>query len=130
MLFFSVLPNARQTYLRDRVIGVSLWLNGGENTITTEDLMITLVGSNAYAYGVSGDTSVTVNDQLFFSETKLYDLGVNRPIPPNTWVELVVYLDKLPYDPDYKYLTGIYVKNEKGFLKTVHIDYLSVLMVK
>lgn len=129
-LFFVVSPDAGERYPRDEVLGVSLWLNSGENRVELDDLALTVIGSNAYPYWVSGDRSVITSERSFFSETRLYYLGLNRPIPPNTWVELQVWLDDLPYDPDYQYVTGIYLKNDEGFRGTVYLDDLNLIRVK
>ena len=47
---------------------------------------------------------------------------------PDTWVELVVWLDDLPYDPDYTYVTGLYLKNDKVFQQTVYVDRVALLI--
>ncbi len=129
MFLFSVKPGATQVYTRADAFEVSLWLNSGDQEVGMEDLAVTVIGSNAQPYWVAGDTSVTVDDKLFFSETRLNYLGVNNTIPPDTWVELRVSLDQLPYEPDYAYITGIYVKNEAGFRQTVFLDDVRIWMV-
>lgn len=129
-LYFSVRKDAKENYLRSRVWGVSVWVNSGRGTIGVDDMAMTVVGSNQYPYWVSDDKSVLLDKVHFFSESKLYYLGVMREIPPNTWVELVVQIDKLPYDPDYKYVTGVYLKNGTGILNTVYIDRLTLLLIK
>jgi hypothetical protein len=129
-LYFSVRKDAKENYLRSRVWGISVWVNSGRGTIGTEDIAMTVVGSNQYPYWVADDKSVLLDKVHFFSESKLYYLGVTREIPPNTWVELVVQIDKLPYDPDYKYVTGVYLKNGTGILNTFYIDRLTMLLIK
>ena len=42
---------------------------------------------------------------------------------------MIVNLDNLTYDPDYKYVTGFYIKNDAGFLQTVYIDDVNLLMI-
>jgi hypothetical protein len=134
-LFLTVRKDARKTYPRERVLGFSFWLNGGPNTIATSDLAVTVIGSNQYSYWVADDTSVKVDtpitvDTPLFSETRLYFLHINRSIPPNTWVEIVVWLDDLQFDPDYTYVTGLYIKNDKGFLDTYYVDDIQILVQK
>ena len=68
--------------------------------------------------------------KMFFSESRLDELGLMRPLPPNTWVELDINLDSLIYDPDYKYVTAFYIKTDIGFRQTVYIDNISMIMVK
>ncbi len=128
-LFFSVRADSKAVYLREKVLGVTLWLNTGDGAVQPDDLAIAVVGSNAFPFWVAGDDSVAVNDLMFFSETRLYYLDVDRTLPPQAWVKLEVWLDELPYDPDYKYVTGFYVKNDQGFFQTVYIDDVALLML-
>jgi hypothetical protein len=130
MLYFTVLRQPPQAILNEKLVGLSLWLNGGDMEIGTQDLAVTILGSNAHSYSVPNDTSVVVDDKVYFSETRLALLGFHHAIPANTWAEVLVYLDELPYDPDYKYVTGVYIKNDKGFRQTVHVDHVALLMVK
>jgi hypothetical protein len=129
-LFFTVEKGAKETYGLDRVLGVSVWINSGDQPLNPNDLSITVVGSNDYTYWVPGDKSVATDSTHFFSESRLYYLGVKNTVPPNTWVEAVVRLDKLPYEPDYKYVTGIYIKNDEWFRRTFYIDQVHLLVVK
>lgn len=136
--FLAVRPDTDIAYSRDRILGVSFWLNGGENPIATDDLAVTVMGSNAHTYWVAGDKSAQMDagipdsevteDAPLFSETRLYYLDINRTIPPDTWVEVIVWLDNLSYDPFYDYITGIYIKNDEGFLNTFYIDRVSLLV--
>jgi hypothetical protein len=92
-----------------------------------------VLGSNSYTYWLANDTSVPTDTTVtveapLFSETRLYDLHINRAIPPGTWVQVVVWLDDLIYDPEYTYVTGMYIKNNKGFLNTFYIDQVNLLM--
>jgi len=133
LFFLTVRKDALKIYPRNRILGISFWLNGGENSIATSDLAVTVTGSNQYAYWVADDTSVKVDrpltaDAPLFAETRLYFLHINHSIPPNTWVEIILWLDDQIYDPDYTNLTGIYVKNDKGFLKPYYIDDVQLLV--
>lgn len=131
--FLTVRKDAMKVYPRDRILGISFWLNGGASSIATSDLAVTVIGSNQYAYWVADDTSVkverpvTANEPLF-AETRLYYLHINHSIPPNTWVEIILWLDDQIYDPDYVNITGMYIKNDKGFLKPYYIDDLQLLV--
>ena len=129
-LFFANTPDSGREYSRTQVIGVRMWLNGGDRTILPSDLAFTVLGSNVYTYNVIGDTSVPTTTQMFFSESRLDELGLMHPIPTNTWVELDIDLDSLIYDPDYKYVTAFYIKTDIGFRQTVYIDNISMVMVK
>jgi hypothetical protein len=134
-IFLTVRKDARKIYPRDRVLGISFWLSGGENTIGTGDLAVTVTGSNQYAYWVADDTSVKVDTPVtavspLFPETRLNFLHINRSIPPHSWVEVVVWLDDLVDDPDYTYVTGMYIKNDAGFLDTYYIDDIQIVVKK
>jgi hypothetical protein len=85
---------------------------------------VTIVGNDAQPFW----TAPTDEDNASFSETRLYYLGVNRSIPPHTWVNIVVWLDKLLYDPSYTFVTGIVIKNDVAIRNTYYIDQISVLM--
>jgi hypothetical protein len=128
-LYFAVRPETSQSYRRNEVLGVSLWLNSGDEIVALEDLAVTVVGSNAQDYWVAEDDSVMINDYSFFSETRLYYLGLNRSVPPNTWVELTLWLDDLPFDPDYTYVTGIYIKNDATLLRTIYVDDVTLILL-
>ncbi|HNP69461.1 MAG TPA: hypothetical protein PKK15_00045 [Kouleothrix sp.] len=132
-LFFSVKKDSRDIYGTDRVLGVRFWVSGGDHIIATSDLAVTVTGSNQYTYWVANDTSVKINtavtpDAPLFSETRLYDLGVNRSIPAKSWVEVIVWLDKLLYDPQYRYVTGVYIKNDELFTDTYYLDRVDLLL--
>lgn len=127
-LYFAVKDDAERAYPRDQVVGVTLWLNSGAEEVALDDLAVTVVGSNDFQHWVADDVSVQLDDISFFSESRLYYLGLNRSIPPNTWVEITVWLDQLPYEPDYEYVTGIYIKNDAGFRQTIYIDDVELVM--
>lgn len=132
-LYFSVREQSRDTYERKRVLGLRFWLSGGENPIATTDLGVAIIGSNAYPYWAADDTSVKINatvtaDAPLFSETRLYDLYINRDLPPNSWVEVVVWLDSLQFDPEYAYVTGFYIKNDELFLDPYYLDHVDLLL--
>jgi hypothetical protein len=131
--FLTVRKDALKIYPRDRILGIGFWLNGGASSIATSDLAVTVIGSNHYAYWVPDDTSVKVDRPVtaaepLFAETRLYFLHINHSIPPNTWVEVILWLDDQIYDPDYVNITGIYIKNDKGFLKPYYIDDVQLLV--
>jgi hypothetical protein len=134
-LFFTVPADAQVSYRRDQVLGVGFRLYGGDGFIATNDLAVAVVGSNAYPYWVPNDTSVklegrnTSDQDALFSETRLYYLGLNRDIPPHTWVEIFVELDAITYDALYTYVTGFYIKNDENFKETFYVDNVHLVMV-
>lgn len=126
-LYFTVRSDAQERFERDRVIGLRFRLGGGDAPIGSEDLAVAVIGSNAQPYWIKDDSSVeslgpvTLESPLF-SETRLYFLGINDAIPAGEWTEIIVWLDELIYDPDYRYLTGFYLKTdglERFFLDDV-----------
>lgn len=129
-LFFTVKKDAKETYGLDRVAGVSVWIHSGDQPLDPNNLSVTVIGSNDYPYWVPEDKSVKTDETHFFSESRLIYLGINNTVPPNTWVEAVVWLDKLPYEPDYKYITGIYIKNDEWFRRTFYVDRIHLLVVE
>jgi hypothetical protein len=123
-LILNVNDEATTQYRRDEVMGISFWLNSGDTLLEPSDLAVTIVGNDAQPFW----TAPTDEDNASFSETRLYYLGVNRSIPPHTWVNIVVWLDKLLYDPSYTFVTGIVIKNDVAIRNTYYIDQISVLM--
>ncbi|NJO84851.1 MAG: hypothetical protein HC828_20195 [Blastochloris sp.] len=133
-LFFTVRPESTVAYTREQVYGISFWISGGRNPIYSDDLGISIIGSNYYPYWRSDDRSVrpmAENDPEWplFSETRLYYLGISEMIPENTWVEIVVWIDEREFDPEYKYITGFYIKNDSGFRDTLYIDDVNLLVL-
>lgn len=129
-LFLALKPGAKSVYSTTDVLGVSVWINSGNDELSPEDLAVTVIGSNDYTYWVRGDASVQLDDLRFFSESRLMYLGITRVLAPERWVEAVVRLDQLPYEPDYRYVTGVYVKNDKGFRRTYYVDRVALLLVQ
>lgn len=127
-LFFTVRPESTEVYERQKVLGVSFWLNSGSNGIATDELAVAMAGSNELPYWSATDRSVFPDDQGAFSETRLYFLKINRTIPANTWVNIVVWLDDLEFDPPYRYVTGFYLKNDSGFRDTYYVDQVALLL--
>lgn len=121
-LYFAVRSDAKDIYPQDQVLTLSFWLNGGNDFIAPEDLAVAIIGSNDYPYWVEGDKSVYIDEEFPFSETRLYFLDINNSIPEHTWVQVIVTLDELIFDPAYNYVTGFYLKNNEGFYNTVYID--------
>ena len=128
-MYFAVNQESEVVYRQDQVISLSFWLNSGENGLALEDLAIAIVGSNDFPYWVAGDESAYIDGEAPFSETRLYFLGINNAIPSETWVEIVVTLDSLIYDPYYNYVTGFYIKNNEGFYNTIYVDNIRLTML-
>ncbi len=129
-LFFTLEEGTEKSYRAEDVIGVSFWLNGGDDFIGLDQLAVAVIGSNDYAYWNPDDDSVEFPSGEWFSETRLYFLGFNDAIPPETWVEVFLRLDTLIYDPLYKYVVGFYLKNDAGYENTLYIDNVSLLLLE
>jgi len=128
--FLTLKADAKTSFPITDVVGVSLWLSGGDGYLMPDDLAVTVLGSNDYTYWVKGDTSVQASDPRPFSETRLRYLGITHSLAPGTWAEADVQLDQLAYDPDYRYVTGVYVKSDKDFRQTYYIDRVALLLVR
>jgi len=126
--FLAVRPDSTTEYKREDVLGVSFWLNSGSTGVETNDLSVAIQGSNRSPYWVPDDHSVFPDQTYSFSETRLYFLGINRTIPANTWINVVVWLNELHYDPAYRYVTGFYLKNDAGFRNTYYLDQIALVM--
>lgn len=131
--FFTVRKDAEQQYLRDETLGISFQLNGGPEGLRSSDLAIAVVGSNALPYWTPDDDSVHIDgrvaeDMPLFSETRLYHLGFDRDIPPETWVTVELLLDAQEFDPPYTYITGFYIKNDQGFRAPFFVDTVNLMV--
>lgn len=128
-LYFAVKPEATAVYSADQVLGLDFWINGGDDYIQLDQLALAIIGSNDHPFWSADDDSVAFPQGETFSETRLYFLGLNRSIPPNTWVEIYLQMDTLVYDPEYNYVVGFYLKNDMGFRNTVYIDDISLVVL-
>lgn len=126
-LFFTVKPESDTNYSRDHVLALSLWLNSGGDILDTDDLAIAVVGSNELTYWTPADHSVFPDREEDFSETRLQYLGINRSLPPDTWVRIVIWLDDLLFDPLYSNVTGFYLINDKDYRTTYYVDNITLL---
>jgi hypothetical protein len=139
-LFFQVKQTATTQYLHNQVVGIGFWLNTGNNTLSPGDISLTVTDSNDYPYYKYNDHSADNQPVLTQSGNRVYDLGVNRSVPPNTWIWIEIDLDSLVFDPgykptpvvdtDYKYLTGFYLTVENSSLKTFYINQLGLIATK
>ncbi len=128
-LYFTVKQEADTLYPLEEVLGVSFWINGGDDSIQLDQLGLAVIGSNEYSYWVADDDSVEFPEGETFSETRLYWLDLNRSILPETWVQVYLPLDTLIYDPVYENVVGFYLKNDEGFRNTIYLDDVSLIML-
>lgn len=130
-LFFAVTPGSPHAYPYERTLGARFWLNAGAEPLHLDQLAVTVLGSNAYPHWEEDDDSVEIEEgETFFSETRLYYLELNRVIPAETWTEIVIWLDDLPFDPDYTYVTGLCVKSEAGLRQTFYVDDVGLIVME
>ncbi len=129
-LFFAVTPDADKTFTYEETLGFSFWLNSGDDYIEPDELAVTVIGSNDFTYWNPDDTSADLPSGGSFSETRLYHLGLNGSIPPNTWVQIYVWIDNLVYDPISNYITAFYIKNDEGFYNTIYVDDVEVILLE
>lgn len=132
-LFFTVREESDEQYEHARVLGLQFWLNGGPDGLRTSDLAVSVVGSNALPFWAADDDSVevtgrTTQDMPLFPETRLYYLGINRDIPPETWTKVEVWLEDLQFVPDYTYVTGFLLKNDKALRTPFYVDQMSLIV--
>ncbi|MGB0385846.1 MAG: hypothetical protein ACPGWR_13590 [Ardenticatenaceae bacterium] len=129
--FFTVAPESTQEYLRSEVLGIRFMLNSGDDYLALEDMALSVWGSNELPYWSADDNSVEFPiAQESFSETRLYFLGINKDIPPNTWVEAELWMDQLVFDPDYVYLTGFRLKHGGGYRTNYYIDNVALIFAE
>ena len=107
-LYFTLESGGATGYPRDEVQGVSFWLNSGNNYLSNDASALTEVG--------------------YFPEIPLYDLAVNDTIPPHTWVNIILSMDRLLFGPDYQYVTGLYLKTKSFQSSPFYIDNVALLL--
>jgi hypothetical protein len=129
-LYFTVKDSASQPYPEQAIIGISLWVNGGDDYLQLDNLALAVIGSNEYHTWVENDQSVEFPAGETFSETRLYFLGLNRSIPPNSWVEVFLPFDNLIFDPPYEYVVGFYLKSGEAFFNTIYVDNVNLVVTE
>lgn len=131
-LVFALKKGVKSPLRRERVAGVRFRLSGGKNVIPNDAMAVGMFGSNAQPYWIAGDDSVAVDHPITvetprFSETRLYYLGFDYTIPADTWVDVVVWLNKLQFDPSYTYVTGFQLKVDQALLNQYSVDQVEIL---
>jgi hypothetical protein len=119
-------PENDAYYLRKDVLGVSLYLYSGSAELNLNDLALTVIGSDAFSYYRADDLTVLSRDN--YEETTLNFLGFNNSIPPRTWVEVEIWLDEMLYEPDYHFVTGLYIVPRKSLTHTIYIDDVNLIV--
>jgi hypothetical protein len=132
-LYFTLDKTATKYFARNKVQALRFYISGGNEPLDKDAITVAIIGSNAHPYWVENDTSVQIDgrvtdNQPVFSETRLSFLGINKSIPPKTYIKVTVWLNDLIYDPTYSYVTGFYLKTDKTSAPTFYIDDVSLLM--
>lgn len=123
-IYIVASPSNSSTYNRPEVLGIQFWIYSGERGLDQYDLAVTAIGSNDYTYWRKDDYSVL--SKTPYEETFLRWLGYELNIAPFTWVPVQIWLNEMRFDPDYKYVTGLYITNRQGFTRTFYIDDISL----
>jgi hypothetical protein len=131
-IYLTVSKQSKEAYPRDRMWELSFWLYSEDQQLRLDQFFVTIAGSNILPYWTPDDHSVTVSDKLpVFPETGLDEVDFNRAVPANTWVLVELEFDEvLVLDPDYKYITGIYLETSAGFSGTIMVDEITLLMLE
>lgn len=124
---FTLEPDAAVSYPREQVQGVSFWINSNNSFMSNDALVVTVVGSNDNTYWQPNDISALTRVG-YFPEIPLYDLAINDAIPPNTWVRVILSMDKLLFGPEYEHVTGIVIKSKSFQTRAFHIERVALLV--
>ncbi len=144
VILFTVKESADRTYTHEDVLGITFQLTSPDGNIGVDDVAMTVIGSNRYPYWVEGDDTVQnvagpnlpsrlKDDPIsnayadHFPESALQYLHVARAIPQNSWVPVTNYLPERIFAPEYKYVTGFYIKVDEYYLQRILIDDVRVL---
>lgn len=144
VLFFTVKQSAERTYLHKDVLGITFQMTSPDGNIGKDDVAMTVIGSNRKRYWIEGDRSVrnvgepnlvgrlkddaisnTYSD--IYPETSIQYLHVARAIPHGKWVPINNYLPERVFAPDYKYVTGFYIKVDQYFEGRILIDDIRLI---
>jgi len=138
-VIFQLRSSSQVRLPRDRVLGLSFWLYSREKTLNFDQLLVEVFGSDKVHYWVKGDDSAVIGLETFTGR-RLYGLGLNRALEPDTWIRIEILLDPLVYDPNFdeepvedlpfEFVTGFSVLFAGGFSGTIYLDEVQVLMVE
>lgn len=126
--FLQVRPDTTSPYLRDEIEGVAFRLYTGSEALATDDLALIITGSNDFPYWSAVDESVELEEFEPAFDDGRFELGFNRSISAETWVQVVLFFDDLTYDTDYQYITGLNFVNNSGITRPFLIDELVLIL--
>jgi hypothetical protein len=127
-LLLSVRQTSTQTFPHSEVLGVRFWLYSGDHEVEPSDLTVSIIGSNRFPFWIEGDSSVESASDPVFPETPLSEFGITETIPPETWTEIIVWLEDIADEPEYENVSAITIKNAAGFRYKVYIDEVDLLL--
>ncbi len=144
VLLFTVKESAERTYTHEDVLGITFQMTSPDGAIGVDDVAMTVIGSNRYPYWVEGDDSVQnvagpnlpgrLRDDAIsnayadhFPESAIQYLHVARAIPQNSWVPVTNYLPERIFAPEYRYVTGFYIKVDELLDRRILIDDVRVI---
>lgn len=144
VLLFTLKQSAERSFPHDDTLAITFLLTSPDGDIGLQDVAVTVIGSNRYFYWVEGDHSVQnvaspnlpgrLRDDAIsnayadhFPESAIEFLHVARAIPKDSWVPVTVYLPERIFAPDYRYVTGFYIKVDELFDRRILIDDVRVL---
>ena len=127
-LFFAVRPNNAASFLRSNILAVRFWINPDE-ALNPDQLAVAVVGSDKRPYWSKDDVSVPQQDVAYGGDTRLTYLGFSQPLPPKTWTSVEVWLNKLPAQPQTRYLTGFYLKFDGAAQRTFYVDDVALISI-
>lgn len=135
---FQVRSSSQVRLSRSQVLGLSFWLYTGEQELNIDQLLVEIFGSDEVHYWVKGDDSALIGLKTFTGR-RLYGLGLNRALEPETWIQIEILLENLVYDPNFdekpvedfpfEYVTGFSILFAGGFSGTVYLDEVQIFTV-
>jgi hypothetical protein len=124
---FVVDDDTRFVYPISKILGVRFWINPEDYDLNPSILSFKIEGSNQNTYFENNRVSSNFEDPNP-SETTLDVLGYTEPIPAKSWTELVILLENLEAIPDYTNLIGFSFINNSGFLQTIYLDKVELIL--
>ncbi len=127
-VFFMVQQDTDEVYPASQVHGFRFFLNPGSQSIPLSELSIHILGSQEQVETRDPQELGPVLDGLIFNNAQIHFSNASDAIPPNTWTEVVVWLDDPLTTPQFDYVTGLSIERKEAFLQTFFIDDLQLIV--
>jgi hypothetical protein len=127
-LFLQVRPDTTTPYLREEIAGVAFWLYTGDEPLAPDDLALVITGSNDFPYWSAVDESIDLEEFEPTFDDGRFELGFNRSISAETWIQVILFFDDLTYETDYQYITGLNFVNNATSTRPFLIDELVLIL--